>query len=123
VTLLLDTHAIIWLYTDDPQMSSTARDAIRQADAVFVSFASAWEYGIKRLQRPEEFGPSFDEIRGAMPVSGLGIEFDLHAYAESLPPIHRDPFDRMLIAQALHHELTLVTKDSEISRYPVSTLW
>jgi PIN domain nuclease of toxin-antitoxin system len=123
VTLLLDTHAIIWLYTDDPQMSSTARDAIQQADAVFVSFASAWEYGIKRLQRPEEFGPSFDEIREAMPVSGLGIEFDLHAYAERLPQIHQDPFDRMLIAQALHHGLTLVTKDQAVRKYPVPTLW
>jgi PIN domain nuclease of toxin-antitoxin system len=123
VRLLLDTHVIIWLHSDDPQLGSDARTAIKQADIVFVSFASAWEYGIKRLKRPEEFQPTFNEIRQAMPVAGLGIEFDLHAYAEQLPPIHSDPFDRMLIAQALHHELTLVTKDSEISRYPVSTLW
>jgi PIN domain nuclease of toxin-antitoxin system len=123
VRLLLDTHAIIWLFTDDAQMSRTARTAIRQADAVFVSFASAWEYGIKRLKRPEEFGPTFNDMLRAMPVSGLGIEFDLHGYAEKLPQIHQDPFDRMLIAQSLHHELTFVTKDEAIQKYPVPTLW
>jgi PIN domain nuclease of toxin-antitoxin system len=123
VNLLLDTHAIIWLHSDDLQLGRGARAAIMQAEAVFVSFVSAWEYGIKRLKRPEEFRPSFGEIRQAMPVSGLGLDFDLHAYAESLPPIHRDPFDRMLIAQALHHDLTLVTKDADIPRYPVPTLW
>ena len=58
-----------------------------------------------------------------MGAETVGFDFPLHAYAESLPLIHRDPFDRMLIAQALHHDMTLVTSDETIRRYPVRTLW
>jgi PIN domain nuclease of toxin-antitoxin system len=123
VRLLLDTHSVIWLYLDGPQLSVRARDSIRRADEVFVSVASGWEYGILRQKQPSTFAVEFNEMCKTMPVSGLGLDFEIHSYSERLPRIHRDPFDRMLVAQALHNELTLVTKDAEICRYPVPTLW
>ena len=66
---------------------------------------------------------SFETITAAMPVLRLDLDFGVHSFAESLPLIHRDPFDRMLIAQSLFHGLTLITSDTHIHQYPVKTLW
>lgn len=121
--LLLDTHSIIWLALDKGRISVQVMDALSNAEQIYISFASAWEYGIKRVKRPTEMIHSFDTLMYGIPATNLGIEFDLFKYSESLPLIHSDPFDRILIAQALYHDLILVTKDKEIRKYPVPTIW
>ena len=90
---------------------------------MFVSVVSAWEYEQKRRRRPDEFSISFLEVCEGLPHQPLDLAFDVHRYAATLPMIHRDPFDRMLIAQAIHHDLTLIASDDHIRQYPVRTLW
>jgi PIN domain nuclease of toxin-antitoxin system len=121
--LLLDTHIIIWLANDDPRISKVRFNQIKSADEVYVSFVSGWEYGQLRLKRPETWEADFETLISTLPAQKLDLAFGVHIYAEQLPPIHKDPFDRMLIAQALFHDLTLVTADEKISHYPVSVLW
>ncbi|MEP7351077.1 MAG: type II toxin-antitoxin system VapC family toxin [Sphingorhabdus sp.] len=121
--LLLDTHAVVWLAEDDQRLPKHVYSRIRDADEIYVSFASAWEYGLKRKKWPESFKNNFAYLLNGIPAQCLAMEFDVHRFAEELPLIHNDPFDRMLIAHALHHGLTLVTKDRDIHRYPVKTFW
>jgi len=94
-----------------------------EAEEVFVSFASAWEYGHKRLAKPGSLDHPFDRyLRSEFRL--LACEFRLARYAERLPLIHGDPFDRMLVAHALDRDLTLITSDAKIRAYPgVKTLW
>ena len=121
---LLDTNVVIWLATDPAKVSNAVRTIFSDDGALsYISVVSAWEYGQKRRLRTENLPVQFDVLISRMPHTKLGLDFDVFPYAESLPLIHRDPFDRMLIAQAIHHDLTLVTKDREIHRYPVRTLW
>ena len=117
--LLLDTHTFLWWCKDDPQLGEAERAAIRDgANEVFLSAASVWEMAIKqalgRLKVPEP--PSVAAPR--MGMVPLPISF-AHAEATSLlPPRHRDPFDRLLVAQARTEGLTLVTRDPLIRAYP-----
>ncbi len=126
--LLLDTHAFLWWITDDARLSDRARALIGDGgNEVFLSAASAWELAVKaslrrvEIAQPlERFVPDQLERNGfqALPVllrHALGLP--------ALPPLHRDPFDRMLVAQALAEELTLVSADREIRRYPVPVAW
>jgi PIN domain nuclease of toxin-antitoxin system len=128
VRLLLDTHAFLWWITDDPHLSDRARALIGGGEnEVFLSAASAWELAVKAALRRVELAQPLDrfvpdqlERNGfqALPVSVR------HALAlPALPPLHRDPFDRMLVAQALTEEMTLVSADREIWRYPVPVAW
>jgi PIN domain nuclease of toxin-antitoxin system len=126
---LLDTCALLWL-TDDPrQLSQAVRAAISTADAaVYASPVSAWELGIKvakkKLTLPKLVSEWFPEVcrRYALieiPVTGL-----LAGRSTELPPIHADPFDRLLVATALQFHLTLLTPDSRVPQYPnLQTLW
>ena len=123
--LLLDTHSLIWALEAPERLSASVRDALDRAGVtVFVSAASTWEIAIKvalgRLRFPLADLPraladaAFEEL----PVRiADGLEM------ARLPLLHRDPFDRLLIAQARHERLTLVTCDAAIRRYPVDTLW
>ena len=121
--LLLDTHVLLWALDDDEGMDTAARDAIVDPrNDVFVSAASIWEISIKRslgkLQAP-------DQLVSAVGESGfreLPVTFVHADQAGSLPPLHRDPFDRMLVAQAQVEGLTVVTRDSVIAKYGVRTL-
>ena len=114
--LLLDTHAMLWFVANDSALSGTARTLIEAADDVFVSLASAWEAAIKvHLGKLTVDAPSaealFDEQMRANGFTYLPIA-PAHVFrAASLPLHHRDPFDRMLIAQALVEGLSLVTRD------------
>jgi PIN domain nuclease of toxin-antitoxin system len=121
VNLLLDTHILIW-WDEDRRIAAEARRAIEQADTVYVSAASAWEVAIKtglgRL-RPTR------TVEQAASESGfleLPITFRHVEQVTALPPHHRDPFDRMLVAQAAVEELILVTRDPVFGRYGVSVL-
>jgi len=119
VRLLLDTHAFLWWCGDDPRLGDVERRAIRDgANEVFLSAASVWEMAIKqelgRLQVPEPASAAVARL-GFEP---LPIAF-AHAEATTLlPPLHRDPFDRLLVAQARTEGLTLVTSDPLIREYP-----
>jgi PIN domain nuclease of toxin-antitoxin system len=119
VRLLLDTHAVLWWLADDPVLSREARGAIRSADEVLFSAASMWEIAIKRargqLVAPEDIGPRLRD--GG--VSELPIRWEHATYAGALPRHHGDPFDRMLVAQALIDGLTIVTRDGTIAAYGV----
>jgi PIN domain nuclease of toxin-antitoxin system len=92
-------------------------------DELFISAISGWEYEQKRLKRPEEFTIQFAEITAQIVHSPLHFEYELCHYASTLPPIHKDPFDRMLIAQAIHHDLEFVASDKAIHQYPVRIFW
>jgi PIN domain nuclease of toxin-antitoxin system len=126
--LLLDTHTFLWMITDDPSLSLTTRDLIASAENdVWLSAASSWEisikYGLGKLPLPEEPDRYLPRMR-----QRSGIELLLIGEAEvcqihRLPAIHRDPFDRLLVAQANCHGLVIVTDDPTIARYPVQTAW
>lgn len=119
--LLLDTHTLIWWLTNNPTLSIEAKKAIAQIDnMVFVSAASAWEIAIKKgigkLKAPDNL-PEQIEKKNFQP---LPIEIHQALTVEKLPLHHSDPFDRILIAQALCEDLTIITRDRKFSAYSVS---
>jgi PIN domain nuclease of toxin-antitoxin system len=121
VNLLLDTHVLIW-WDEGRRLAAEARRAIADADSVYVSAASAWEVAIKtglgRLRPTRTVEHAVDE-------SGfleLPVTFRHAERVGKLPPHHRDPFDRLLIAQADVEELTLVTRDAVFARYGVAVI-
>ena len=116
--LLLDTHIYLWAVNDDQKLSKAARQLILDADDVFISSASIWEASIKaglgKLDVDMNLLVSEIEASGfkELPVR------EVHgAMVRDLPDIHRDPFDRLLIAQALWEPLRLVTSDDHLSKY------
>ncbi len=127
MTLLLDTHVLLLWLADDPALGKTARAAISDArHSVWMSSASAWEIAIKsalgRLSLP---GPVVGVLPSALSDNDFlppAITVEHALCAGDLPPIHADPFDRMLVAQAITHAWTLVTADAVVARYPVRTL-
>lgn len=121
--LLLDTHVFLWWRENSRKLKGPARKGIAAADVVFVSAATAWEASIKsalgRLKLP-------DSVAAGVADSGfeeLSIRFQHADLAGRLPRHHDDPFDRMLIAQAMLERLTLVTHDERIRPYDVPVLW
>ena len=122
--LLVDTHALLWWLTDDPALSPAARDAI--ADPVnepFVSAASVWEIAIKRSLGKLDAPDDLLEI-----VSDEGFVFlavtPWHAWrVAQLPRHHGDPFDRLLVAQALGEGVPVVTADPQFGAYGVGVMW
>lgn len=121
--LLLDTHTVLWWLTADARLSPTARAAIARAGAnAGVSAASIWEASIKRAAG-KLHGP---DVLGAVVAAGLPIlRIDEHhaKLAGELPLLHRDPFDRMLVAQARLEGLTLVTHDRRFEPYGGEVVW
>jgi len=122
MSLLLDTHALLW-WLADAELTDEARHAIADPDRlVAVSAASIWEIAIKReigkLDAPDGAG-GVAEAAGFDP---LGITFAHAAAAGALPPHHRDPFDRMLVAQARIEGLTIMTRDLAFAGYDVEVM-
>jgi len=122
MTLLLDTHVMLWWRANDKSLGPVVRDAISTADAVFVSAASAWEVAIKIAVGRLKLPASFEKGVEASGFERLPITFAHAERAASLPLHHRDPFDRMLIAQAQTEGLTLVTRDRNLTAYEVAIL-
>ncbi len=120
--LLLDSHVFLWWQAADPRLPKTIVATIAEAQEVFVSAATAWELGLKvmlgKLHLPE---PVEDGVR-ASGFRELAVTFDHTRRAVALPPHHRDPFDRMLVAQALCEGLAIVTHDDQVARYEVPVL-
>lgn len=123
MNLLLDTHTLIWVLEDHPDLAAVAREAIIDGNnTVFVSAVSVWEISIKKalgkLEAPDTLLEEIERHR----FTPLEITLEHGDQAGKLPPIHLDPFDRMLIAQAQSEQLTLVTRDAEIQKYQVHCL-
>ncbi len=122
--MLIDTNVLVWMYLDDPRLSQRVKDRLLSGnDDLYISAISAWEFEQKRQKRPEEFTEPFQAIASRIDHIALAFEYELYSYASTLPPIHKDPFDRMLIAQAIHHDLELVASDEKIHQYPARIFW
>jgi PIN domain nuclease of toxin-antitoxin system len=124
MNLLLDTHAFLWAIDNNPELSQKARDAIVNGNnIVFVSAATAWEIAIKKaigkLKVPD--GDYWEELK-LHRFTPLDITTEHALAVGNLPPHHKDPFDRMLIAQASVENLTLVTRDPRIKAYAVQII-
>ncbi len=121
--LLLDTHALLWALGQPKKLSDQARSKIEDPDnVVLVSAVSAWEIEIKRaLGKLSAPGDLPEQMRLAR-FSELPVQVRHVQTLRTLPDVHRDPFDRMLIAQAMTDDLTLVTNDRHIQAYPCKTL-
>jgi PIN domain nuclease of toxin-antitoxin system len=117
VKLLLDTHAIIWWQRDDRRLKRAAREAIATAAIVWVSAASGWELFIKAALGRVRISEPFAALLAADDFTELPITLAHAARLETLPHHHRDPFDRVIIAQALEEGATIVTSDPAFERY------
>ncbi|MEQ4302650.1 type II toxin-antitoxin system VapC family toxin [Plantactinospora sp. B6F1] len=122
MNLLLDTHVVIWWLTDDPTLADHLKARLDHEPDVYVSAATVWEVAVKQsigqLKEPADLA---ERIRGSG-FRELPITSDHAMAAGRLPPIHRDPFDRILVAQARCEQLALVTRDPEIRKYEVQIL-
>jgi len=121
MNLLLDTHVALWAITDHPNLSATARELILSPRAtVWISVASIWEIAIKHSLGRGEMPVSGDDAIRHFRAAGyqfLSIEPEHAAAIESLPKHHQDPFDRLLVAQALVEPMRLLTHDNTVARY------
>ena len=123
MNLLLDTHVLIWALENNPLLCDDARQAIIDGqNMVFVSAASAWEISIKEAMGKIEVPDNLNEEIRRHRFTPLNMNFEHAQLAGTLPNIHKDPFDRMLIAQAMIEKLSLVTKDRMIARYDVNLI-
>jgi len=126
--ILLDTCTFLWIITDAPELSTRARELFRDpVNDVFLSSISTWEISIKHAlgrlplpESPERFIPAQREQHG---VETLPLEESATLHLTRLPQLHKDPFDRMLICQAIIHGLTIMTPDELILQYPVRSTW
>lgn len=119
--LLLDTHVLIW-WDAGARLSREARNAIRDADEVYVSAASAWEIAIKTALGRIVTSRTVGDAVQASGFIELPILFRHAGALGALPPLHRDPFDRLLVAQAHVEKLTIVTRDALFSQYAVKVI-
>ena len=127
MTLLLDTHVFLWYIAADPRLPATFQDALQDADnEVYLSAASVWEatikYGLGKLPLPVPPAVFFPQQRQLHLILSLPVEEATMGHLAALPPLHRDPFDRILVAQALQHGLTLASVDEKVRSYSVGLL-
>jgi PIN domain nuclease of toxin-antitoxin system len=128
VKLLLDTHTFLWWVAASDELSRKARSAVGSArNECFVSVASGWEIAIKvslgRLRIDGALDRFLPEQLAANGFQALAIDFRHTALVATLPFHHRDPFDRLLVAQALEEDLAMVTADPVVVKYGVNRVW
>lgn len=126
--MLLDTHTLLWFLNDDSRLPVSVKQKIEETDVVFVSVISIWEIAIKINIGKLNIVPSFEAIRENMSnlnIQELPIEFDDSITYIGLPLLkeHKDPFDRMIVAQAMRRSLTLVSADKKLDAYQINRLW
>ena len=126
VAVLLDTHAFLWWCEDSPDLSLNARSVIAESDCL-LSLASVWEIAIKvsqgKLKLPGSLDRYIPEQTSLNGFAQLAIGFRHIVGCVSLPWHHRDPFDRLLIAQAVEEDLHIVSRDSVFDRYGITRVW
>jgi len=127
MTGILDTHAFVWLDSQPARLSAAARTFIQdEQNRILLSAASVWELIVKAqlgkltLRAPIEHILDDQRQNG---IEGLPIDFDHVMAIQRLPALHRDPFDRLLVAQALHVGAVLISSDAQLRSYPVQVIW
>jgi PIN domain nuclease of toxin-antitoxin system len=125
---LLDTHTFLWWIVDSDLLSERVRDIMSDgANTLYLSVASGWEIVIKadlgRLRLPDEPGKVIPEQMSLNTMVALPIQMSHALHMHSLPKYHRDPFDRMLVAQSQVEELPILTSDPQIAKYEVDVVW
>jgi PIN domain nuclease of toxin-antitoxin system len=124
---LLDTHTFLWAISDDPRLSHHAKHTFTGPTDLWLSVASIWEILIKvqagKLPLPEPAGSYVVKKLGENRIEVLSVKLDHVLKLENLPVHHRDPFDRILIAQSLEENLPIVTSDPLFARYSVQLIW
>ena len=124
--ILLDTHTLIWFMYDDSKIPESTLKRIKTEDKVYVSIVSLWEISIKQSLGKINISNSISEIVEKCKESNINIlQIDPRHldYIKKLPYIHGDPFDRLIISEAITEGMTLITKDSIIPKYEVIVLW
>jgi len=125
--LLIDTHSLIWFLNGDEKLSEKAKSVIEDSsNTKIVSIASIWEIAIKIRLDKFRFPKGFKHFLGMVEDNGfevLPITFEHALELSTLEFVHRDPFDRLLIAQGKSDNLVIVTKDDNIKRYNIKTIW
>lgn len=128
MNILLDTCTFLWIITGDKKLSVRAREIfINPENEIYLSAVSAWEISIKhslgRLplpEKPEQFIPTQRKRHG---IKTLLLDEESALYSARLPLLHNDPFDRMLVCQAIVNSMTIMTPDDLLSKYHVKTIW
>jgi PIN domain nuclease of toxin-antitoxin system len=124
---LLDTHTLIWFIDGNNLLSEKARKEIEDENAInFVSIASLWEIAIKVSLGKIELKTSFNQINHKLIENGfeiLPVTFEDTVVISNLPFHHRDPFDRIIIAQAMTNKMTIISKDEQFSLYGTNVIW
>ena len=123
---LLDTHVLIWYLFGDTAISKTAKKLIDNTDECYYSICSLWEIGIKQSLKKltlKESIPYIEEKCQENDFNKFDISSEHIELLKSLPFIHHDPFDRLLIAQAKAEKMTIITKDGIIPQYNIQTIW
>lgn len=119
--ILLDTHIILWAVTDSPKLPAAAREMIQDGhNQIYFSAASIWEVAIKHALAPEQLPVSSADLLKYVEQSGyaeLPISAEHATAVERLPPVHKDPFDRILVAQACAEPMRLITQDRTLEKY------
>jgi PIN domain nuclease of toxin-antitoxin system len=126
--VLLDTCTFLWIVSGDSALSPTAATLFADpGNEVFLSAVSAWEIAVKsalgKLPLPKPPAAFVPEQRDLHAIAALPLDEGAALAVGRLPDIHRDPFDRMLVAQAIVAGMTILTPDPEITRYPAPTIW
>lgn len=122
--VLLDTHAVLWSLEGSHSLSRTAREVIEdERNEILVSVVSAWEMTVKRALGKLTFPDDLEETLAEAGFIQRLVRFADCNRLSALPSIHRDPFDRMLISQAMEDGIPLVTRDEMVARYPLQTIW
>ena len=125
--LLLDTYVFLWYISGDPKLPGAFQAAIQDgANEAYLSVASIWEAVIKhalgKLSLPSPPADYLPQQRVAHAIASLPLDEGAMPHLAGLPPLHRDPFDRLLVAQALQHGLNVATVDPDVTAYPVPVL-
>ncbi len=128
MNLLLDTHTVLWFWWNDPKLSEVAKNTIADPEnRKLVSTATCWEMAIKVSLKKLDFGLPYEEFVPRQIAINcfemLTISHDHLALAACLPFHHRDPFDRMLIVQAMGEDIPIVSADTQFDAYPVERVW
>ena len=125
--LLLDTHTFLWFIDDSPRLSSNAKSLLESDNDLLLSTASLWEIAIKlsigKLRVPQPFAPFVRQQLSINAIDILQIDTAHLAIVSTLPFHHRDPFDRLLVAQAMIEQLPIVSADIAFDRYSTKRLW
>ena len=122
--LLLDTNVFLWWRDASPRLPSRVKDQISDsANDIVVSIVSFWEIATKRRIGKLRFLEDFESVMAEEEFDLLGIDYSHLRSFDSLPLHHRDPFDRLLIAQSISEKLTVATDDKVFARYSVTTYW